>query len=246
MLARGDDPVGGGREPCDGEDLPGQVAAFASSQRPRLRRGQAAGGEPQGGCNEGKVHPEHEPPAGESHEQSPGHRTDGRGDTTGSSPQADGSGPVGGAIMDEGEHCQGGRDDRGGTDTLQRAEGDERATGRGQGTGRREQAEDRQAEQVDASCAQSVTGRPCRQLQGCEGEGVGVDDPLQGGDRDAQVPADPRQRHVDDRRVEHDDEEPEQRRDEGAAPSVSAHEWSPCPSGPVLAPSAGCCRPSAG
>ena len=32
VLACGDDPVGGGCEPCDGEDLPGQIAAFASSR----------------------------------------------------------------------------------------------------------------------------------------------------------------------------------------------------------------------
>ena len=239
MLTRGDDPVGGGCEPGDGEDLSGQVAVSSSPCRPDRRLGQAAGGEPHADRDEGQVYPEHEPPAGEGHEQSPGHRADGRGDSAGPSPQADGSGSVGRAVIDEGEHCQGGRDDRSGADTLQRPEGDECSAGRSQGAGRREQAEGRQAEQVDVPCTHPVTGRPCRQLQGGEGEGVGVDDPLQGGDRSAQVRADPRQCHVDDRRVEHDDEEPEQRRDEGAAPSVSAHKWSPCPYWAPLAPSAG-------
>ena len=99
---------------------------------------------------------------------------------------------------------------------------------------------------MDASCAHPVTSRPSRQLQGCEGEGVGVDDPLQGGDRGAQVPADPRQCHVDDRRVEHDDEESEQRRDERAAPSVAAHEGPLSVQSLLVGRCAGCCRSPAG
>ena len=55
-----------------------------------------------------------------------------------------------------------------------------------------------------------------------------------------QVPTDPLQRHVDDRRVEHDDEEAEQCREEGAAPPVSVHERLLAPPNP----STGCWRPA--
>jgi hypothetical protein len=62
--------------------------------------------------------------------------------------------------------------------------------------------ENREAEHEDPLGAQPVAQRAGGEDEGGEGDGVGVDDPLQVGDRSAEIGADGIDRHIDDGDVE--------------------------------------------
>ena len=75
--------------------------------------------------------------------------------------------------------------------------------------GQRGQGEGDHPRRVAARRADSVAERAAGEQQGGEGDHVGIDDPLQVAEIRAEVVADRRQRDVDDRHVEDDDEEAE-------------------------------------
>ena len=74
--------------------------------------------------------------------------------------------------------------------------------------------EDDEADDEDAPPAEHVGELAAAQQQHAERERVAVHDPLELGDRDAEVLADRRQSHVHDRVVEHDHEEAERDREQ--------------------------------
>jgi hypothetical protein len=85
---------------------------------------------------------------------------------------------------------------------------------------RARQAERDDAEQEHAAAPEDVAEAPAGDEQDGEAEGVGVDGPLEAGDRAAQVLLDRGQRDVHDRVVEHDHEEREAHRAQGPPAAV--------------------------
>ena len=73
----------------------------------------------------------------------------------------------------------------------------------------RRRSEDHEADHEDPPAAEHVGELAAAQEEHAERERVAVHDPLELGDRDAEVLADRRQSHVHDRVVEHDHEEAE-------------------------------------
>ena len=79
---------------------------------------------------------------------------------------------------------------------------------------------DDDAEQEHLAAAEDVAEAAARHEEDGEGEGVGVDGPLEAGDRAAQVLLDRGERDVHDRVVEHDHEQREAHRAEGPPAAV--------------------------
>jgi hypothetical protein len=106
-----------------------------------------------------------------------------------------------------------GRDDRQrgggqqrGAEPLHAAGDDQPDLALRQATGQRRGREQDQAADEQAPATEEVGQAPTEQQEAAEGQGVGVDHPRQVVLREVEVLADRRQRDVDDRRVQHDDE----------------------------------------
>ena len=107
-----------------------------------------------------------------------------------------------------------GRDDRG-TEALGGAGGDQLTLVGGEAGRERRGRDDEEAGDEHSSPSQQVGQPPAEQQEAAEGEHVGVDDPGQALLREVEALADRRQRHVDDRGVEYDDELREAEQGEG-------------------------------
>ena len=91
-------------------------------------------------------------------------------------------------------------------EALRRAGRDQLPLGRGEAGGERGDGDQQQAGHEDAAAAEQVGGAAAEQQEAAEGEHVGVDDPGQVLLGEVEGRADRRQRDVDDRGVEDDDE----------------------------------------
>jgi hypothetical protein len=100
---------------------------------------------------------------------------------------------------------RGGRQDRR-AEALEGARRDQLALGGRQAAEQRREREQDEADGEDAAAAEQVGHATAEQQEAAEDERVGVDDPGQVLLGEIEVAADRRQRHVDDRGVEHDDE----------------------------------------
>ena len=107
-----------------------------------------------------------------------------------------------------------------GADALCGAAGDEPGLALREADEGARQAEDDDAEEEHAPAAEDVAEASARDEEDGEGEGVGVDGPLEAGDRAVQILLDRRQRDVHDRVVEHDHEEREAHRAQGPPAAV--------------------------
>ena len=87
----------------------------------------------------------------------------------------------------------------------------------GQATGQRRRGEQQEPDEQHPLVPEQVRRAPAEQQEAGERDRVGVDDPLQVDDREAEVIADRRQRDVHDRHVEDDHELREAAEDEGPA-----------------------------
>jgi hypothetical protein len=101
--------------------------------------------------------------------------------------------------------------------TLERAGDDQLALALGQTAGQGRGGEQQEPEEQDLLVPEQVRRAPAEQEEAGERDRVGVDDPLQVDDREAEVIADRRQRDVHDRHVEDDHELREAAEDEGPA-----------------------------
>ncbi len=107
-----------------------------------------------------------------------------------------------------------GREQRGG-DALEHPEDDQLQRRLGERAQRAADREAGDADQVDASAAEPVAERSADEDQRGEADQVAVGDPLQLGQRGAEVGADAAQRDVDDGAVEHGDAGAEGDREQG-------------------------------
>ena len=116
-------------------------------------------------------------------------------------------------------------------DALQRPRRDQDLGGGGQAAGERRQREPRHADEEDPLAAEVVAERATEQDQRRQRQRVGVDRPLQIAEPGVEVVPDARQRHVDDRAVDHHDpgaehggrEHPPARRRAHAQPTRLGH-----------------------
>ncbi len=101
---------------------------------------------------------------------------------------------------------------------------------------RREHAEEDEADLHRALAAEAVADAAAREQQPGEGEAVRVDDPLQRGDRGAEMLVERRERDVDDRVVDHDQEhaEAQDRQDQPAAVAGVRVRLPPVPGRPAV------------
>ena len=109
-------------------------------------------------------------------------------------------GPSGKVRGDQGE--RGRRDDRG-TDALDSARGQQPGLAGGESAEQRSGGEQDDAGDEDPPAAKDVAGPATEQQQAAEGQGVGVDHPLQAGAGEAERGLDMRERDIDDRGVEY-------------------------------------------
>ena len=100
---------------------------------------------------------------------------------------------------------RGGREDRR-AEALERARRDQLALAGRQAAEQRGEREEDEADGEDAAAAEQVGHAPAEQQEAAEDERVGVDDPGQVLLGEVEVAADRRQRDIDDRGVEDDDE----------------------------------------
>ena len=105
-----------------------------------------------------------------------------------------------------GQDRERGRRDRGGAQSLQRASGDQRRLAPGEAAEERADREDDQAGHEDHAAPEDVGETTAQQQKAAEDERIRADHPLQVLLREAQVFLDGRQRDVDDRDVQNDDE----------------------------------------
>ena len=121
-----------------------------------------------------------------------------------------------GAVAEGGgdDRERGGGDDRG-AEALRGAGGDQLPLGGGEAGGQRGDRDQHQAGHEDPAAAEQVGGAPAEQQEAAEGEHVGVDDPGQVLLGEVERSADRRQRDVDDRGVEDDDELRRAEQDQG-------------------------------
>jgi len=105
-----------------------------------------------------------------------------------------------------GHQRQRGRGEQGGAEALNCARGDEPAGALGEPAGQRCGREQDQASDEQTTTSEHVGDTTAEEQEAAEHEHVRVDDPRQVVRREPEVRPDRRQRDVDDRRVEHDDE----------------------------------------
>ncbi len=172
--------------------------------------------------HDGHVHEEDRTPVEVLDEEAAGEGSEGAAQTGDAGPHADRP-----AALLGGEHVgddrQGCRHDQRATDAHQGAGGDELVRRAGHGRQDRTQAEDGEARLQGAASTEAVTERAGRQQQTGEDQGVGVDHPLQLAVGCVQLADDGGDRHVQDRVVEHDDEQAEaENREDQPPPLVGA------------------------
>ena len=140
-------------------------------------------------------------------EQCPtGDGAEGDRDARGGAPDAECLLPLGRVVEDARQDRQAGREDERRGHTHERPGGDQGLRRVRRGGGRREQPEEHEAHLHGPLATEAVPDAAPRQQQTGEGEAVGVNDPLQGRDRGAEVSVQRGQRHVDDGVVDHHQE----------------------------------------
>jgi hypothetical protein len=206
VFVRLDERVGECEEPDPGGEEPRQVETLLGRRVPRLVDDEPGDDDRQDA--DGNVDEEDPVPADVLCDETADQRSDRQGQRGDARPDADRHPAL--------PRREGGGDDRerggvheGRADALDdpRADQDLRATG--QAAGERGAREDDEPDDEDAPPAEQVGQLPAREHEHAEGERVAVEHPLELGDPDAEVVLDRRQRHVHDRVVEHDHEEPE-------------------------------------
>lgn len=177
----------------------------------------------QGDHDHGDVHQEDRAPPEVLQEQSAGDRADGDAEADAARPDADGPGLLV-AFEDVHQDGEGGGHHEGRTEAHQRPPGDE-LTGRGgEGGQRGAEAEDQGAREEDLLAADAVAQQTGGEEQPGEDERVGVDRPLQlalgGADAGGGGARDRLDRDVQDRIVQHHDEQAEH--EDGEDPPAAA------------------------
>ena len=175
-------------QPQAGQGHAGQVqagrrAVALAEPRPRDREERQA---------DRHVQPEDPLPGGALDHGAADERPDGDGETAHCSPCAEGEAAPGGR---HGRRQQGQRqrDDDGGADPLEGPGGDQPADPRGEGGGGGPGREQAEAGHEHPAPAEPLAERGAGEQQHGEGEGVGIDGPLQTGERGMQVGTDRRQ-----------------------------------------------------
>jgi hypothetical protein len=149
-----------------------------------------------------RVHEQHPAPSRPVGQQTAEQDSGRRSQPADTAPDAQRTVPVGPVAERRRQEGEGGRQHHRRTKALREPGTDEHPRLGGQPPGERGQAEDRRTRDEDATAAQQVAGPPAQQHEAAVGEQVAAEHPLQALHREAQVVADPRQRHVDDRGVD--------------------------------------------
>ncbi len=199
-----DDRVGERREPEDHEQLADHVdaarvigARLGHVDRRQQTREQA----------DRHVHEEDEAPADRVDERAAQHRSESDAEAHHRAPDADRLRPLARVVEDVAHDRERDGVEHRAAERLKRARRDQHVeAGRHEAQCRADHEHD-QARLEDALAAKAVSHRTAEHQQARERERVRVDDPLQAGERRAQVVVDRRQRHVHDRRVEPDDQQ---------------------------------------
>ena len=172
-----------------------------------------ASGDDRGG-DDRDVHDEHRTPPEVVEQEAADDRTQGDADAGGRGPDADGHRAFTGVGEDAGQQGQGRRHDERGTGAHDRPRDHELTDATGERRGGRRDPEDGEPEQQGAPPSEAVAERAREEQQTGEHERVRVDHPLELADVGFEVAYERRQRDVDDRVVDHDDQEADAQHDE--------------------------------
>jgi hypothetical protein len=195
---------------------------------PGLGQEPAAGDERED--DERDVDEQHRAPPEVLEQPAAGDRSDGDAEPGDAGPGGDGPRPLLRVGEQVGDDRQGRRHDEGGAEAEHGSGGDQLLDAARERSGDRGDAEERQSAGQGAASPVAVTEAPGGQQQAGEHQDVGVDDPLEIAGRGTEVGREGRQRHVEDRVVEHDEEQAQAQDPEGQPPPrvrVVSHRSSP-------------------
>jgi hypothetical protein len=203
VVRRLDDPED---EQAEGEDHQHLAERVEPARVRRLRFRHVLVGEDDRRDPDRDVDPEDRAPVDRLHEDAADQRAAGDADPGDAAPPADRPGALAWLGEDVGDDRHRDRVQHRAADRLDHAEGDQPAE---PGGDRAESRADREGDQADlegAPPAEPVAGRSGQHQEAGDHQRVGVDRPLGTGDRGAEVLLDRRQRDVQDRHVEPDDQ----------------------------------------
>ena len=213
-----DDAVGEAGQQGDDQRLPDSVDA---ARLGGLRLGDVAEGQDHGHQTDRDVDPEDRPPPDRVDEQAPDNRAQGHADPDDGAPDPDGLRPLLGVGERVGDDRHGDRVEHRAADGLDHAEDHQRGQVGGQAAQEGAGHEGEEADHEGPAAAQAV-GRGARQHEEAgQDQGVGVDRPLQAGDRGVEVVADGGQGDVDDGHVQAHDQQAHGADEEDADPPAA-------------------------